>query len=91
MGASKRLLEELQEQRARKEEALLEVPEALDDAIRIIGELHDDVRVSHKEIEDLQKQLRLACTWRAKLHDWIFSGIIGAVIGILVGLLLHLL
>jgi hypothetical protein len=82
MGSSSDRDLAIKDEQARRQAQL---PDTLDEAVRIIGELSDDVRVNQRQIEVLQEQLRVAGTWRSKISDWILGGFVGAIIGILIG------
>lgn len=82
MGSSSDRDLAIKDEQARRQAQL---PDTLDEAVRIIGELSDDVRVNQRQIEVLQEQLRVAGTWRSKISDWILGGLVGAIIGILIG------
>lgn len=84
MGSSSERKLALEEEQTYRQAKL---PDALDDAIRIICELHDDVRAGQQQITVLQTELRKAGAWRAKLKDYIIGGIVGAIISAVITLL----
>ena len=48
----------------------------------------DELLEAHQQIGQLQAELELANSWRAKLKDHLLGGLIGAVIGWVIGKML---
>lgn len=83
MSATKRYLEQLEEERCRKEKALLEVPAQLQANDLLIRELHADLLSSSEEIGELRAKLLEANSFRTKCKDYLTGGIVGAVFGLI--------
>jgi gas vesicle protein len=73
-------MEQLEEERAAKQEALLDLPEEMGETHVLVQELQDHVR-------DLQARIQRDNSWQSKLKNYLIGGLIGAIIGFALSLL----
>jgi hypothetical protein len=78
MGAMSDWQLELQE---RRQQALDNLPDTLDESLRVIGSLQE-------QVEDLRKQVEAQGSTRERYKDYVVGGIIGAIISAVISLLL---
>jgi chromosome segregation ATPase len=83
MGASKRWLEEMAQERAEKQELLLEAPKLIEESNRLIGHLREELERSSETIDELRRELQTSNSWKAKWVDYLIGGSVGALIGLL--------
>ena len=76
MGATKRYIEKLEEERSAKQEALLDLPVAVNETSALVEELQQHIR-------DLRARIERDNSWQTKLKEYLISGVVGAVIGFL--------
>lgn len=88
MGMTKRLFEQEQEERYRKQEELLDLPERVAESNRRIGELQTELRFSAETIESLEQQLIDSNSLRANFKHYVVAGIVGAILGVVFSWLL---
>lgn len=76
-------------EQAERQDKLLSMPQAFDEAVRVIEVLHEDVKVSQTELLLLREQIRMRESPRMRLKDWCFGGAIGATIALIFGLIVN--
>ena len=84
MSLSKDYLQQLEQERAAKQESLLDLPDEIGETHLLVQELQD-------HIHDLQARIKHDNSWHSKLKDYLIGGFIGAIIGIAFTLLFPLL
>ena len=87
MGSSKNMLIEMELERERKREALLNAPQLIEAGNELIQYLRDQLEDNSTTIAELREQIAYAESWKSKAVDHLVSGLVGAVIGTLFGLL----
>lgn len=87
MGATKRLFEADQQERFRKQEALLELPSRIGSQDRNIREIQDQLCGYSEQIETLQEQVDSQASFRTKWKDYLIGGLVGAVLSLIISLL----
>lgn len=73
-----RLFDEMQQERLRKEAALLNLPPSLSESS---SEMRDEIRASQLEVSQLREELRRRNSLLARLMEWLIAGAFGAVLG----------
>jgi len=70
------------EEEIRKREAIESVPDRLEDALVELGQLRERLEGSDSRVKELQDELRVTNSFKAKIKDYLVAGAIGAVIGV---------
>ena len=74
MSLVKDYLYKQEEERAAKQEALLDLPDEIEETNILVQELQEHIR-------DLKARIKHDNSWHSKLKDYLIGGFIGAIIG----------
>lgn len=90
MSATKRQWEEVQAERCRKQEQLLEVPRLMATNEQLTQKLGEQLEEANETIRFLRddRQRETERFWKVKVLDWVAAGIVGSFIGYGVSMLL---
>jgi len=82
MGWGANRLIELEQERERKQEKLLELPITVESHGKLLRELEDRILSSEEMIEELLLAHEASQRWKARLREYVLGGLVGAVISL---------
>lgn len=86
MGATKRWLIELEQEKERKRDLLLDLPTAVEAQRNLLQSLEDRVASNEELIEMLLLEQQRSQQWKSRLREYVLGGIVGTVISLAIAL-----